>query len=116
MTKYAAQREWSAATDKSPYSPGAGAAHGQAALDDAIARVAELQYAQAATALEGLVERFRAGGDGPRCAEAMFWLGYCHEKQARPHEARELYSRAAQSYTGTPGAAMAQRRLTMMDQ
>jgi TolA-binding protein len=92
------------------------AARDAAALDDAVARVADLQYAQAAAMLAPLIDRFESAPDATRCGEAIFWLGYCHEKQLRPADARTLYTRAAGVYGSTPGGQMAARRLLMMDQ
>ena len=81
------------------------------ALESAVALAAELKYDQAAGKLAGLAPRLHAAGDRTGAAEAMFWLGYCLEKQRRYELARHWYGRVRDTYPGTPAARLAGQRL-----
>jgi len=82
-----------------------------AELNEAISLIYKLQYEQAAARLTGLTGRLEASGDATRAAEALFWLGYCREKQGRIDEAVQLYRRILQAYGDTPAARQASQRL-----
>lgn len=90
------------------------AAQDLSALQDAVAMVTRLEYAQAAGILGPLAGRLGEAGDGPHAAEACFWLGYCWEKQGQAPKAMELYQQAQQHYPGTRGAEMSQRRAAQL--
>jgi tetratricopeptide (TPR) repeat protein len=82
-----------------------------AALEEAVALAAQLHYEQAQERLTTLLPQLEARGDRARTAEAMFWLGFCDEKEGRPEQAKCWYQRVAGAYAGTPAAAQARQRL-----
>ena len=63
------------------------------AFDEAMALAAELRFAPAGEKFQQALDHSLRGGDTNGAAEAMFWLGYCREKQQRRDEAVELYRR-----------------------
>ena len=84
------------------------------ALEAAVALAADLKYDQAADRLAELIPRLHAAGDRTHAAEAMFWLGYCLEKQQRYDLAQHWYRRVGSTYPDTPAARQAARRLGRM--
>jgi TolA-binding protein len=83
-------------------------------FDQAVALVAQLRYDEAADKLSPLPEAFDAAGDPARAAEALFWLGYCHEKQGRTDRAASLYQNVIRSFPATPAARQAADRLSRL--
>jgi len=81
-----------------------------AALNEAVTLAAELRYDEAAERLSSLLPTLRASGDRQRLAEAMFWLGYCREKQGRLDLAGAWYDRVTAVCPKTPAAAQAAER------
>jgi len=51
------------------------------------------------------------GADDEARAKAMFWLGYCQERQGRRQAARQTYETVIDRYGGSKPAAQARRRL-----
>ncbi len=84
------------------------------AFNEAVARVAELRYDEAAESFARLIERFESVEDRARAAEAMFWLAYCHEKQGRIAEATALYNRLLQAHPRAPACRQAKQRLSLL--
>ena len=82
-----------------------------AVLDEGVSLATELKYDEAAGKFEDALLRFEAAGAPQRAAEAMFWLGFCHEKRGRTEEARQVYRRLMGKYGRTPAARQASRRL-----
>jgi tetratricopeptide (TPR) repeat protein len=94
------------------HAPSARASDGQIdALNQAVMLVGQRQYADAADKLSALLAGLRTAGDRQRSAEAMFWLGYCYEKQGGPDVAATWYRRAVRVYPWTPAARLAAERL-----
>jgi hypothetical protein len=84
------------------------------ALDEAVALVAKLEYANAEARLERLAETLDASGRRAQAAEARFWLGYCLEKRNRAAEAAAAYRHVVERYPETPAARQAAERLTLI--
>ena len=82
-------------------------------LNEAVTLITNLQYAQAAEKLVGLLERLEASPekDAPITAETTFWLGFCREKQQRANDAVFLYNQVVERFPGTSPAKMAEQRL-----
>lgn len=85
-----------------------------AALNEAVELVAQLKYADAADKLSGLIPLLRTAGDRQHAAEAMFWLGYCYEKQGGAAVAATWYERVKGMYPNTPAARQAEQRLRQL--
>jgi tetratricopeptide (TPR) repeat protein len=83
----------------------------QSELDRAVAQAAEGEYVAAAAEFQRLAETLERAGDRPHAAEALFWLGFCREKQGATGRARELYQRVERQYADAPAAEQAARRL-----
>ena len=83
-----------------------------AILEEAVALAAELRFEPAAEKFQQVLDRSLPAGDRQHACEAMFWLGYCREKQGRRTEAVELYQRVISGFAGTRAAALAQQRLS----
>lgn len=81
----------------------------------ALELVAELQYDEAAAKLFPLIAKFKSAGSPPRAAEAVFWTGYCHEKQGHADEARQFYDLVLREYPGTPASSQAAERLARLE-
>ncbi len=77
-------------------------------------RVLAGDYADAAARLVTLIPRLEARPDRRHAAAAVFWLGYCREKQRRPDEAAALYRRLTGEYADEPAARQAARRLGLL--
>ena len=105
------QPEWPAAWRRGPTTEPAAKRQDRATFEEAVALTANLCYDKAAEKFEEVLPRFEAGGDRKRASEAMFWLGYCREKQGRTDEARRLYRKLRLRYWRTPPAKQADRRL-----
>jgi hypothetical protein len=80
-------------------------------LDKAIELIAGLRYAEAATQLNILIPRLEAAKDQCRAPEAIFWLGYCREKQERFADAARSYKELLAKYPDSESARLAQDRL-----
>jgi len=94
--------------------PSFASAGDSAALDDAVALAAERKYAEAETRLAALLPRLEQTADDARTAEAMFWLGFCHEKQGRLATAESFYRRLVDRCGGTKAADQARWRLSRL--
>ena len=82
-----------------------------AVFDAAVARVSDLKYAEAEAAFLELIPRLESSGAWTHAAEAIFWLGFCQEKDGRGDQARATYRRLQRVYPGTPAATQAAERL-----
>ncbi len=85
-----------------------------ATFNDAISLTESLHYEAAAGKFQQVFDSFTIAGDRKRAAEAMFWLGFCREKQHRSVEARAIYLRLADEYAGTRAAHQADQRLSRL--
>ena len=85
-----------------------------AILEEAVALAAELRFEPAAEKFQQVLDRSLPAGDRQHACEAMFWLGYCREKQGRRTEAVELYQRVISDFAGSRAAALAQQRLSQL--
>ena len=79
-------------------------------LDEAVAMVLQDRYQEASQRLATLVPRYERHGQPKLAAEAIFWLGFCREKQARAPEAVALYERVLTDYPDQPAAEEAKTR------
>ena len=70
------------------------------------------RYTEAAVLFEEVARQFKVAGDRKRAAEAVFWIGYCHEKSDRFIEAETYYRRVIETYPRQPAAAQSRQRLT----
>jgi len=86
------------------------------AFDAAVGLVSQLEYGSAAAEFSRLFPRLHAAGDQSRAAEAMFWLGYCHEKQQHRDIAAQWYRRVVRVYVWAPAASQALTRLSRLEQ
>lgn len=86
-----------------------------AALEQAVALVTELRYDEAIEKLRFLLPALQASGDTQRTAEAMFWIGFCHERQSRFDQATVWYRRTVNEYPDTPAAEQARQRLPRLE-
>jgi len=86
-----------------------------AALEQAVALVTELRYDEAIEKLRFLLPALQASGDTQRTAEAMFWIGFCHERQSRFDQATVWYRRTVNDYPDTPAAEQARQRLPRLE-
>lgn len=71
----------------------------------------ERQYREAGLKFLELAEEFRRLEDGLRAAEAVFWVGYCCEKQESWDDARRFYETVMREHVGTAAARQAEERL-----
>ena len=85
-----------------------------ATFNDAVSLVESLRYEEAAGKFRQVFDNFVSAGDRQRAAEALFWLGFCREKQRRPAEARAIYVRLSEEYAGTRAAQQAGERLSRL--
>ncbi|MDY7010862.1 MAG: hypothetical protein SVV80_08950 [Planctomycetota bacterium] len=85
-----------------------------ATFNEAILLTESLRYEEASEKFRQAFDRFSIAGDRQRSAEALFWLGFCLEKQHRSAEAREIYVRLAEEYAETRAADQAVRRLSRL--
>ena len=91
------------------------AAQNDQAFEEAMALVAQLNYPQALDKFEAIFPRLHAAGDTARAAEAMFWVGYCYEKQGQKDAALDWYKRVVRAYLWEPAASEAAKRLTRLE-
>jgi len=114
------------------FRPGAVRRDLDAGFDEAVALAADGRYDPAAERFGRLAEMYeyeqqseavpdaagqpdtRALGRG-RAAEAVFWLGYCREKQGLADEAAKHYRRVIDEYGGAPAARQARLRLAHLE-
>ncbi len=83
-------------------------------FNEAVGMVADLQYEAALPKLLTVSIDLEAAGDQARAAEAMFWLGYCHEKLDHNQDALDTYTRIIRDYPMTTAAREASARLTRL--
>lgn len=86
------------------------AAMSEHTLNTAWSLVADGQYAKA----EGVLIRWldtTGPDDDAAHAKALFWLGYCQERQNRPEPARQTYELLITKFPSSPPADQARRRL-----
>jgi TolA-binding protein len=83
-------------------------------LDDAVTLVTQGLYEEAATKLGPLATRFESRGDADLAAKALFWHGYCFEKQGDADQASALYTRVVRGYPNSPAARQAAARLEIL--
>ena len=82
-----------------------------ATFNEAVLLVESQRYEEAAAKFRQVFDRFAASADHrQRAAETLFWIGFCREKQRRLDEAREIYLRLAEEYSGTRAASEANKR------
>ncbi len=82
-----------------------------AAFNAAVALVTDLKYAEAEAAFLAMIPQLESSGAWTQAAEAIFWLGFCQEKDGRGDQARATYQRLQRVYPGTPAATQAAERL-----
>ena len=83
-------------------------------FNEAMALVAELRYGRATAKLLPLIARFEADGKPERAAEALFWVGYCYEKQGQEADAADVYNRVVRAYPQTSASHQASERLSLL--
>lgn len=86
----------------------------QADMDNAVLLVSRLEYDAAVNKLTNLAAICRQSGDKARLAEALFWLGFCKEKQGTLPAAKEFYQQAVKESPKSPAAGQAHRCLDAM--
>ena len=84
-----------------------------AIFEEGVALAANLRFRSAEERFQQVLGRFLEAGDAKYASEAMFWLGYCREKQGRHQEATELYYRVIASYARSRAAELSQQRLSL---
>ncbi len=87
--------------------PTRGTQHDVAMLDEAVALTLNGEHAVAAEKLLEVAPRFEAAGDRRRAAHAMFWLGFCRQRQGRNADARRAYTSVIKTYPEQPAAEKA---------
>ena len=97
-----------------PAKKGAAPAADVAALDQALAMVQEGRYREAEPKLESLVYKFESCDAADLASKALFWQGFCCEKDDRAEQAKTLYNRVLRAYPATPAARQAAERLDLM--
>lgn len=83
-------------------------------LEDAVDLITLLEYAKAVNLLRPLPARFEVSGMDRHAAEALFWLGYAHERLQQIGEARTYYDRVIRAYPETAPGSQARARLQMI--
>lgn len=84
---------------------------GEEATNRAVALIADEQYQQAVDILEPLVTRGPAAGDSRHYPTALFWLGFCRERQGQLPLAMEHYRRVVTAWPDSQAARLAAQRL-----
>lgn len=84
------------------------------AFDEAMDLVMQLKYQEASDRFTTVFPRLHATGDTAGAAEAMFWVGYCHEKQGQKAQAANWYKRVVRAYLWEPAASEAYKRLARL--
>ena len=80
------------------------------AFQAAVDQIGRLDYGPAESEIRVLLVRFESVDDPKYVSEALFWLGYCCEKQGVTEQARDYYQRVVEHYADTrPGKQAAQR-------
>jgi len=92
----------------------AASAQNEKAFDEAMGLAMQLKYQEAPDRFEAVFPRLHAAGDTAGAAEAMFWIGFCYEKQGRKAQAAEWYKRVVRAYLWEPAASEAAKRLTRL--
>lgn len=83
-------------------------------FDQALALVADLRYEQAGAKFRSVVDSLDEAGDHRRAAEAVFWFGYCREKQGHLDSAKKLYKRLIEKFPKSVAAGRAADRLAAL--
>lgn len=83
-------------------------------FDQALALVADLRYEQAGAKFRSVVDSLDEAGDHRRAAEAVFWFGYCREKQGYLDSAKKLYKRLIEKFPNSAAAGGATDRLAAL--
>ena len=86
------------------------------AFNEAVALTESLRYEAAAGKFRQVFDSFSIAGDRQRAAESLFWLGFCREKQQRVAEAKAIYTRLTEEYSGTRAADEAAERLSRISE
>jgi len=86
------------------------------AFDEAMGLAMQLKYQEASDRFEAVFPRLHAAGDTAGAAEAMFWVGYCYEKQGRKTQAAEWYKRVVRAYLWEPAASEAAKRYARLSE
>mgnify|MGYP006310031023 CR=1 FL=1 len=81
------------------------------AFENAVERINRLEYAKAETEIRQLLVRFESVDDPRYTSRALFWLGYCCEKQGAAEQAQSYYQRVAGRYPDTRPGELARQRL-----
>lgn len=81
------------------------------AFQNAVDRIVRLEYAPAEADLRFLLVRFESAGDEKYISQALFWLGYCCEKQGVWEQARDYYQRLTEHHSATVPGRLAGERL-----
>lgn len=80
------------------------------AFRNAVDQIGRLEYGLAEAEIRILLVRFESVDDPNYVSQALFWLGYCCEKQGVTDQARDYYQRLIEHYADTrPGKQAAQR-------
>lgn len=89
-------------------------AHDAEAFENAVERIGRLEYGKAETEIRQLLVRFESVDDPRYVSRALFWLGYCCEKQGVIDQARSYYERASERYPQTRPGQLARERLALL--
>ncbi len=90
--------------------------HVEGELDDAVAMAAEGRYSSAAAELARLAKKYDATQDDELAAAAMFWYGFCLEKQGQIDQAQEIYEHLERRYADMPVIKQVRPRLRMLSE
>jgi TolA-binding protein len=80
-------------------------------FNEALSLVTKLRYEEAAEKFSQLSRSYQAGSDYVRAGEAMFWQGYCHEKNRQLQTAAGIYREVIRNFPDTPAARQAREGL-----
>lgn len=84
------------------------------AFHSAVDQISRLDYGPAESEIRVLLVRFESVDDPKYVSEALFWLGYCCEKQGVTEQARDYYQRVVEHYADTPPGKQATQRLKLL--
>jgi len=85
----------------------------QHTLNTAWSLAAEGRYANAEQVLARWLRTARS--DDPARAKALFWMGWCQQRQGRPDVARRTYELLIERHPRSAAAAQAERRLERLE-
>lgn len=77
--------------------------------------IADQKFASAAREFEAWLDEF-AQPQQPLTPRAMFWLGYCRERQGQFDRARDAYAQVQQTFPASSAARLAAERAAQMPQ